>query len=336
MKMKKYFLLALVVWTGIASSCKYDDDEVWDSVNNLADRVTALEAATKQINSDIAALQSIVSALQKQVSVTSVEELADGYIIHFSDGTDATIKNGADGKDGANGADGKDGVDGADGKDGANAPIINVAAEDGIYYWTITVDGKTDWLTDEEGNKMRVTGEDGEDGKDGTSGSSGKNGKTPLLKVDGEGYWIVSYDNWDSYDYVYDEENNKVKAKGADADSFFKSIKKEGDVVIVELADNEEYSIPMEASVKYTGEAISDNVLTLTKGSNVELTFEVSGMTNASAEVVKKDEGISWSVTGNKLTFKLTADSIKDDKIVILFYNANQTITSVLKVEIEE
>ena len=329
--MKKYFLLALVVWTGIASSCKYDDDEVWDSVNNLADRVTALEAATKQMNSDIAALQSIVTALQKQVSVTSVEELADGYIIHFSDGTDATIKNGADGKDGANGADGKDGADGADGKDGAAAPIINVAAEDGIYYWTITVDGKTDWLTDEEGNKMRVTGEDGEDGKDGTSGSSGRNGNTPLLKVVDD-FWKVSYDKGDSYDYVYDEDGNKVKAKGADADPFFYSIKKVGDVVVI----NDVLKIPMAASVNYTGEAISDNVLTLTKGSNVELTFKVSGMTNASAEVVKKDEGISWSVTGNKLTFKLTADSIKDDKIVILFYNANQTITSVLEVKIKE
>ena len=95
--MKKYFLLALVVWTGIASSCKYDDDEVWDSVNNLADRVTALETATKQLNSDIAALQSIVSALQNQVSVSDVEKLADGYIIHFTDGTKATIKNGEDG-----------------------------------------------------------------------------------------------------------------------------------------------------------------------------------------------------------------------------------------------
>ena len=51
---------------------------------------------------------------------------------------------------------------GKDGKDGANAPIINVKQEGGVYYWTITVDGKTEWLTDEDGNKLRVSGEDGE------------------------------------------------------------------------------------------------------------------------------------------------------------------------------
>ena len=96
--MKKYILLALVVLTGMASSCKYDDNELWDNVNNLADRVTALENMTKQMNSDIAAVQSIVSALQNKTTVSKVETLADGYIIHFTDGTKATIKNGADGR----------------------------------------------------------------------------------------------------------------------------------------------------------------------------------------------------------------------------------------------
>ena len=333
--MKKYFLLALVVWTGIASSCKYDDEEVWDSVNNLADRVTSLEAATKQMNSDIAAMQVVISALQKQVSVTSVEELADGYIIHFSDGTEATIKNGADGKDGANGTDGKDGADGENGKDGANAPIINVAAEDGIYYWTITVDGKTDWLTDEEGNKMRVTGEDGEDGKNGSSGSSGRNGNTPLLKVE-NGFWKVSYNNGSSYESVYDEDGEAVKAKGADADSFFTSISKEGDVVVIKLADNKVYSIPMVASVKYTGDAISGDVVTLTVGGSVTLTYAVADMANASVEVIKASDNLKVEVSGNQLTIKHVGNSPANGKIVILYYNANKTITSVLTVRFAE
>ena len=70
--MKKYFLLALVVLTGIASSCKYDDDELWDNVNDLADRITALETVTKQMNSDIVAMQSVITALQKQLTVRMV------------------------------------------------------------------------------------------------------------------------------------------------------------------------------------------------------------------------------------------------------------------------
>ena len=92
MKMKKYLIMAMVALTGVFSSCEYDDEELWNSVNNLVDRVAALETLTNKMNSDIAAVQTIVTALEKQLQVTEVEELADGYIIHFSDGTQADIK----------------------------------------------------------------------------------------------------------------------------------------------------------------------------------------------------------------------------------------------------
>ena len=95
---KKCLAVMLVVLTGVVSSCQYDDDELWDSVNDLAARVSALENLTKQMNGDISAVQGIVSALEKNVSVSSVESLTDGYVIHFSDGTKAVIKNGVDGK----------------------------------------------------------------------------------------------------------------------------------------------------------------------------------------------------------------------------------------------
>jgi len=32
--MKKFLIMAMVVLTGIVSSCSYDDDELWDSVND--------------------------------------------------------------------------------------------------------------------------------------------------------------------------------------------------------------------------------------------------------------------------------------------------------------
>ena len=94
--MKKIFFIALVALTGVVSSCKYDDAEIWDSVENLADRVTSLEQLTQQLNSDITAMQAIAAALQKNVSVSEIETLVDGYIIYFTDGTKAIIKNGKD------------------------------------------------------------------------------------------------------------------------------------------------------------------------------------------------------------------------------------------------
>ena len=87
MEMKKYLLLMLVVLTGISTSCKYDDDELWGSVEDVADRIAALETLTKQKNSDIAAMQTILTALEKQAAVSEVENLTDGCIIHFTDGS---------------------------------------------------------------------------------------------------------------------------------------------------------------------------------------------------------------------------------------------------------
>ena len=73
--MKKFLLLMLVVWTGIASSCKYDDDELWGSVDDLANRISALETLTQQMNGDISAMKAIVTALENQEAVSEVEKL---------------------------------------------------------------------------------------------------------------------------------------------------------------------------------------------------------------------------------------------------------------------
>lgn len=200
MNLRKVFMLMLIVLTGIASSCKYDDDDLWNTVNNLTDRVSSLEALTKQLNSDIAAMQSVISALEKNVYISKVETLTDGYVLYFTDGTTATIKNGT------NGINGKD------------APVIDVKQDNGIYYWTITVDGETTWLTDDEGNKLPVSGTNG------TDGTNGKNGVTPLLKIDNEGYWMVSYDDGVSYTYVLDSNGHKVYAIGPQGPQDRKSV----------------------------------------------------------------------------------------------------------------
>jgi len=302
--MKKYFLLALVVLTGIASSCKYDDDEVWDSVNDLADRVTALEAATKQLNSDIAALQSIVSALQKQVSVSKVETLADGYILHFSDGTKATIKNGEDGKD------------------GVNAPVINVAKENGKYYWTITMDGETEWLTDEAGNKLAVSGKDG---------STGADGKTPVLGVDAQGYWTIDGKR------VKDASGNDLKAKGENGDSQFKGITSNEDgYIVITMADGTTtYKLPLLAAVKYKqGETeVAADGLIIEENTPLTLTYDVSQLGEKYSVEVLTQNGITVKVNENKKELTVTTATgfdVATAKAVILYYNGNQTITSVL------
>lgn len=110
--MKKLFaIFAVVALAASFSACSYDDSEIWDSVNDLEEQVA-------QNTEDIATLSALIDALNKGKVILSTEYTAEGVVLHFSDGSSVTIKNGTDGKDGANGKDGQDGEDGKDGQDG--------------------------------------------------------------------------------------------------------------------------------------------------------------------------------------------------------------------------
>lgn len=147
----------------------------WDKVNSLDDRVASIEKQLKSLNNDIISIVALVEALQSWLYLTNVTTLGDGYTLTFSDGSHIVV---------------------ADGKDGKNAPVINVRYYNGRYYWVQTIDGETTWLNDSDGNKIPASGTDA---------------ITPLLKVDSDGYWIISYDEDYTYSRLFDEYGKAVK-----------------------------------------------------------------------------------------------------------------------------
>lgn len=186
--MRKLFAFAAFVVALVVSSCSYDDTPIWNKLNDHEERIKTLEELCTNMNTNIEALQGIVEALEKHDYIVDVVENEDGYTINFAKGDSITIKNG---KDGANGNDGANGADGADGADG-QTPVIGVAEEDGVYYWTVN----GEWLTDANGNKIKAVGSDGangNDGNDGANGANGNDGVTPQLKIENN-KWFVSYD----------------------------------------------------------------------------------------------------------------------------------------------
>ena len=180
--MKKILSLLSVLF--LAFGC-YDDSDIRNELRDHEERIAQLETLCKQMNTNISALQTIVSTLQKNVYVTAVTPIKEGsdiigYTISFSNSESVTIYHG------------RDGVDGEDGINGTS-PSIGVRQDtDGIYYWTL--DGE--WLLDATGKKVQAVGcggSDGAAGEDGSAGSDGEDGKTPQLKIE-NGYWYVSYD----------------------------------------------------------------------------------------------------------------------------------------------
>jgi hypothetical protein len=197
--MKKFLCMSMLALLTFGGCEKFDPAYIESEVNDLKNRMTAIEQWATTVNSNITALQGIVATLQNADYITGVTTFASpapgGYVISLLKGGTITISNGTAGRDGTNGTNGTDGRDGANGTDGTNgqdgasgqdglSPQISVKQDtDGVYYWTLN----GEWII-AGGNKLRVTGEKG------ATGSAGQDGATPQLRVDpGTNTWEVSY-----------------------------------------------------------------------------------------------------------------------------------------------
>ncbi len=227
-KLKFYFLAAATL---LLTSCHKD---ILNDIDDLKNRVTNLETLCAQMNADISSLQAIVEAQSSNDMISGVEQTTNGYTITFTSGKTIMLYNG------------KDGIDGKNGKDGAGAysPTISVAQDvDGIYYWTL--DGN--FLLDNDGNKLPVTGEkgaqgdkgdtgiQGNDGGKGEQGVAGNDGITPQLKIDG-GKWYVSYDNKATWTEIGQATGDKGDT-GSAGTSLFSAVDEDENFVYFTLAD---------------------------------------------------------------------------------------------------
>ena len=212
--MKKLLAVAALFAVVALTSCKYDDDDLWNSVHGLENRVAKLEELCKQMNTNISSLQTIVTALQNNVYVTGTTPLMKdgkeiGYTITFSKGNPITIYHGKDGQDG------EDGI----------TPTISVKKDtDGVYYWTLNGE-----FIVVDGGKIQA------EGKDGT------NGTTPQFKIEND-YWFVSYNNGANWTQL-------GKATGEDGiggDSMFSGVDYETstDYVIFTLSNGTQIKLP--------------------------------------------------------------------------------------------
>ena len=189
--MKKFAVIIITLLSAI--SCT-NLDEVWAELRDHEERIQRLEALCNRLNSNVEAIQTILTALEQNDYVTDIVKVVEdgvevGYSITFAKGGTVTIYHGTDGSDGADGA----------------APQISIKkAQDGEYYWT--ADGE--WMTDENGERIPAVVADDPDGEY----------ITPQFRV-ADGKWYVSYDNgnsWLEIDGVSNEEE--------EGDQFFSEV----------------------------------------------------------------------------------------------------------------
>ena len=304
-------------------SKEYDDSALRNDLSDLENRVAKLEELCKQMNTNISSLQKIVDALQDNLSISKVEQISDGYIIHFSDGSTATIKNG---------------------KDSGTIPVIGVRKDtDGCYYWTL--DGE--WLTDEKGNKVKAQGTDGKDGvdgedgndgadgEDGTDGTNGKDGITPQLKIE-NGRWMLSMDDgktWtdigqatgaDGKDGV-DGTDGEDGVDGKDGtNGIFKSVTEDDDNVYFTLEDDSVITIPKSDNSKFAIAFDTTDIAILNGGESKTISYTITDATeNTVVKAIAQDE---WKVKVNatstdKGTITITAPNPIVESEILVFAN---------------
>ena len=335
-----YLLCICCLSLGLLGSCKYDDSDLVERVDNLEGRLAKLEEQCKQINANINSLQIIVNALKEANHITSISNLVEngveiGYKIEFAKRDPIHIYHGKAGADGARGEDGY-------------TPLIGVKKDkDGIYYWTL--DGN--WLTDNDGNKVRAQGldgkdgyngkdgkdgedgKDGKDGKDGYNGSDGKDGKdgyngkdgkdgyngkngvTPKLRIK-DGNWEVSYNNGVSWETL-------GSATGGVVPCPIKSVEVKGRYVLFTLNSGDEIKIPLYNAITIKFE---ETTIGMGASSQIDLLYTLTGGDNVKVSAI--GEGVRTSVDESAKKLTITTDvNFTGGKVLVHATDGNNVAT---------
>ena len=323
-----YLLCICCLSLGLLGSCKYDDSDLVERVDNLEGRLAKLEEQCKLINANINSLQIIVNALKEANHITSISNLVEngveiGYKIEFAKSDPIHIYHGKAGADGARGEDGY-------------TPLIGVKKDkDGIYYWTL--DGN--WLTDNDGNKVRAQGldgkdgyngkdgkdgedgKDGKDGKDGYNGSdgkdgyNGKNGVTPKLRIK-DGNWEVSYNNGVSWETL-------GSATGGVVPCPIKSVEVKGRYVLFTLNSGDEIKIPLYNAITIKFE---ETTIGMKASSQIDLLYTLTGGDNVKVSAI--GEGVRTSVDESAKKLTITTDvNFTGGKVLVHATDGNNVAT---------
>lgn len=302
-----YLLCICCLSLGLLGSCKYDDSDLVERVDNLEGRLAKLEEQCKQINANINSLQIIVNALKEANHITSISNLVEngveiGYKIEFAKRDPIHIYHGKAGADGARGEDGY-------------TPLIGVKKDkDGIYYWTL--DGN--WLTDNDGNKVRAQGLDGKDGyngKDGKDGYNGKNGVTPKLRIK-DGNWEVSYNNGVSWETL-------GSATGGVVPCPIKSVEVKGRYVLFTLNSRDEIKVPLYNAITIKFE---ETTIGMKASSQIDLLYTLTGGDNVKVSAI--GEGVRTSVDESAKKLTITTDvNFTGGKVLVHATDGNNVAT---------
>ena len=258
--MKKVISIICITLLVALYSCDERDD-LRSDIDNLKERVANLEASIEQMNSDISNYQQMVEGKILVVGYSKDEQ--DNYTIELSNGETVTIYSGK--------------------VDMNDMPLFSVNASG---HWAYTINDMTTELLVNDKPVSAIP-------------EAGTAGVTPKLKVDANGFWLVSIDNGSTWNKLGNNQIADGTQAVANASSLFSNVtidEATGQITFTIRADNSQVKVPIYGkdfylTIKYEGTA------TFGLGQKQEFLVEQANVETATIE------NQTWGVklTENKL-----------------------------------
>ena len=258
--MKKVISIICITLLVALYSCDERDD-LRSDIDNLKERVANLEASIEQMNSDISNYQQMVEGKILVVGYSKDEQ--DNYTIELSNGETVTIYSGK--------------------VDMNDMPLFSVNASG---HWAYTINDMTTELLVNDKPVSAIP-------------EAGTAGVTPKLKVDANGFWLISIDNGSTWNKLGNNQIADGTQAVANASSLFSNVtidEATGQITFTIRADNSQVKVPTYGkdfylTIKYEGTA------TFGLGQKQEFLVEQANVETATIE------NQTWGVklTENKL-----------------------------------
>ena len=199
--MKK--LLVISAWALLLGGCESDSGKGPGDVPPPANPVSPeLAQKIEDLNAGLVTLKELAGAMSRS-AVGAVTEGEAGTLIAFRDGTEVTVACDAE---------------------ATEAPLIGIADDEGVYYWTLAAEKDTPWLKDAAGAKLPVSG------------------PVPVTGRDDDGFWTVTTDAAVTPWRIVDAAGEPIEASEEVRVALFRSVSAAEGRVTVALAGGGELS----------------------------------------------------------------------------------------------
>ena len=275
-------LFAAAAVLGYGCSDDYDDSGLWKDIDGMYKSLNDLKTQIVSMQEQLDALTAIVSS----GAVTGITQDADGnYVIRYKDAENVEHTIHVAPMDQAN-----------------TQPLIGMAQEGGVTYWTTTVGGKTSFVLDTDGKKIPVTG------------------RTPEIGVDAEGCWTLFGQR------IVDAAGKPVRAEGKAA-SVITAVEMQGDGTVV---------FTLGGGVKVTAQVLNGfdvrfdvETKTTVDDPSAPLTihYTLVGETETSVLSIERAEGLAAALNTAAKTITVTFPAdFEEGRLIVMFYDGADNV----------